>query len=81
MPFLQKERDFVQAFFSELSHKNPKLEGRNSKQIQMTKITMLKTLLKAPGSPFWKLENSYFEFVSDLDIRYSDLMPGLSDAK
>jgi len=65
----------VQAFFSKQSRKNPKSETRNPKQIQITKIAMLKTLLRSPGSPFRKLENSDFGFVSDLDIRYSDLTP------
>ena len=47
------------------SRKNSNIKARNPKQYQMTKIQMTKTVLD--------LENLNFEFVSNFDIRISDL--------
>jgi hypothetical protein len=48
---------------------SPKHEIRNSKQYQMTKIGMFRTNRK-----FGKFEFREFEFVSDFDIRISNLL-------
>jgi hypothetical protein len=59
--------------------KNPKHEIRNSKQIQMTKIQMTKTVNAMRQLVFvWDFEPLDLGFVSDFDIRISNLL-SLSD--
>jgi len=54
---------------------NPKHEIRNSKQIQMTKIQMTKTVNPGWQIAFvWNFEFLYLGFVSDFDIRISNLI-------
>jgi len=62
---------------------NSKFEARNPKQIQMTQIRITQTPIDAASvsdrlglavaSRFRTFENSDFGFVSDFDIRYSNL--------
>ncbi len=65
-------------------NKNSNLEIRNSKQYQMTKIQMIETVLFDIWFRecnlvclFLSLGHYSFEFVSDFDIRISNLTPGL----
>ncbi len=54
---------------------NSKSETRNSKQIRITKIQMIKTdfeILVTTEELVWLLEHSDLGFVSDFDIRYSN---------
>jgi hypothetical protein len=54
---------------------NSKHEARNSKQIQMIEIQMTKTKkLPRTGVLVLNFENLNFGFVSDFDIRISDLL-------
>jgi len=59
------ERDFAQIC---REVENPKSKARNPKQCRMFRIQMTKTMAAA-AFLFWTLGHSYFEFVSDFDIR------------
>jgi len=52
---------------------NPNVECRNPKQYQMTKIQNPKHKTVQSGKLFGTFGYSDFEFVSDFDIRISDL--------
>ena len=57
--------------------KNPKFEYRNSKQIQMTKMQMIKTKKKdriVSRCLVLNFEHLDFEFVSDFGFRASDFL-------
>src|SRR5438309_513690 len=55
-----------------IQFRNPKSEIRNSKQIRMTEIQMLKISREHRSAGF---EHSDFEFVSDFVLRISDFRP------
>ena len=74
--------------YSQLTNaENPKFEIRSTRQILNPNAQMFKTeLQKYTQSLFWSLGFGEFEFVSDFDIRYSDLYamafpPKVADGK
>ncbi len=54
---------------------NPKFEARSTKQIQNPNFQMSKTQILKLTYLFWSFGFSEFEFVSDFDIRISNLSP------